>query len=190
MVYFLICSATIDICEFPPQSWSAAEPGAHQALLSSDSFSGWLTLQRRREAIVGEKKIPVSIITATHLQKTPWAFSASAQCFLNGLLGATPHIVSRFHHKYLNSSSDMRGHAFPPQCVIAWKWKHQLYETPFFIYSSICTDGSITRALGKYAGAVVFSPVQILHEGGSMCRIGPDSRSSLGFYSFIGNDRV
>lgn len=31
-----------------------------------------------------------------------------------------------------------------------------LYETPFVIYTSICTDGSIMQALGKYAGFVVF----------------------------------
>lgn len=106
----------------------------------------------------GGGNIPVSIITDTHLQKTPWAYSTSALCFPNRLLWATPHIVSRLYHKYLNSCQwHVRGHAFPPQCVMAWKWKHQLLpwaelafmKCPFFICKCICADGSIMLALRK-----------------------------------------
>lgn len=96
--------------------------------------------------------------THAHLQKTPWAYSTSALCFPNRLLWATPHIVSRLYHKYLNSVSDM--------CVgmhfhhnVLWHesenikfilWAELAFmKCPFFICKCICADGSIMLALRK-----------------------------------------
>lgn len=203
MVCFLICSSTIDICELP------LKDGVRRSLelitfcyQVTIFWGGWLS--RGNARLSWERNIPLSIITDTHLQKTPWAYSTSAQCFLTGQLGATPHIVSPLYHKYLNCQWHVRGHAFAPQCVMAWKWKHQLftvgwmslYDAPFFICKSICADGSIIQALRKYAGGVVFKTLNwwleplVNPSRGRKGRIWPDSRSLLRSFSCLSINRM
>lgn len=115
-----------------------------------------------------------------------------------------PHIVSRLHHKYLNSGRDMcvgmhfyhtvlslesENINFLPWDELAFM-KHPISSTTAF-----CTDGSIMQALGKYAGSIVFNlwfEPHVNPSGGRrrVCTIWPDSRSSLASYSCISINRM